>query len=62
MVFDKKVICPDSQSSIEIRDLSHFVSGVKKIKKEMVSKSNFKLDNSKFKSLKLVFEKVTCCK
>jgi N-acetylneuraminate synthase len=57
VVFDKKAFGPDSQSSIEIRDLPQLVSGVKKIKKEMVSKSNFKLDNSKFKSLKLVFEK-----
>ena len=57
VVFDKKIFGPDSASSIEIRDLTQLLNGVKKIKKEMVSKSNFKVDNSKFKSLKLIFEK-----
>ena len=57
VVFDKNIFGPDSASSIEIRDLTQLVNGVKKIKKDMVSKSNFKVDNSKFKSLKSIFEK-----
>ncbi|MAD12498.1 MAG: N-acetylneuraminate synthase [Flavobacteriaceae bacterium] len=57
VVFDKKIFGPDSESSIEIRDLNQLVNGIIKIKKDMLSKTNFKIDNSKFKSLKSIFEK-----
>ena len=57
VVFGKKMFGPDSESSIEIRDLSKLIDGVRKIKNDMDSSINFKHDNSRFKSLKSMFEK-----
>jgi len=57
VVFDKKMFGPDSESSIEIRDLSKLIDGLRKIKKEMESTINLKHDNSRFRPLKSIFEK-----
>lgn len=55
-VFDKLMFGPDSKSSLEIKEISKLVEGVKQIESSLTNSIN-KQDNSKFSELKGIFEK-----
>lgn len=55
-VFDKRMFGPDAKASIEIDQIKRLVDGVKQIKLALDNPID-KTDNSKFSSLKNIFEK-----
>jgi len=55
-VFDKRMFGPDSKASLEIDDISFMIKGVRQIYTSLQTKIN-KEDNSKFETLKGIFEK-----
>ena len=56
-VFDKGMFGPDAKSSLTIQEIKKMVTGVIQIKNDIGSLNNLKQDNSKFKVVKLIFEK-----
>ena len=57
VVFDKDIFGPDAKSSLTIQETKKMVQGIIQINKDINSSNNLKLDNSKFKVLKSIFEK-----
>jgi len=55
-VFDKRMFGPDSKASLEIDDISFMIKGVRQIYTSLQTKID-KEDNSKFETLKGIFEK-----